>query len=50
MRIYWTTRTWHGAHRYLMDHWTEIKSGDVVDARVGLGEATEHAVSERLTT
>lgn len=45
----WPNRTMHGAHRYIEEHWDELKSGQVVDARVGLGEATEHAKSERYT-
>lgn len=43
----WPNRTMQGAHLYIEKHWDELKSGDVVDARVGLGEATEPAESER---
>lgn len=33
-------------HNYILDHWDEIKSGQVVDARVARGERTEHCESE----
>tara|TARA_Y100000310_G_scaffold335716_1_gene418464 strand:+ start:2147 stop:2482 length:336 start_codon:yes stop_codon:yes gene_type:complete len=31
-------RTMRAAHAYLIGHWDELSSGDVVDARVQLGE------------
>lgn len=32
------TRTMQNAHRYIIDHWEELKSGDVVDVQFILGE------------
>lgn len=39
-------RTMRAAHLYIEAHWDELKSGDVVDARVQLGMATEHVAGE----
>jgi len=44
----WGDRTRKGAHQYVIRHWEELESGDVVDVRVHLGEANEPAQSERL--
>ena len=43
----WPNRTMHGAHRYIEANWDALKTGDVVDARVGLGEAKKAVKSER---
>ena len=40
-------RTMPAAHAYIEEHWDELKSGDLVDVRVPLGEATEPCKSER---
>ena len=39
--------TMRDAHLYLEQSWDHINSGDVIDARVGRGEATEVVPSER---
>jgi hypothetical protein len=44
----WRSRTWRGAHLYINANWDSLNSGDVVDARVGLGETTIPVKSERL--
>lgn len=43
----WPNRTFRGAHIYIDAHWDDLKSGDVVDARVGLGEQAFPVESER---
>jgi hypothetical protein len=47
----WDTRarTIPTAHRHLIDHWSEVKSGDVVDVEFILGEVKKPKISERLT-
>lgn len=42
-------RTMTTAHRYIIEHWTDLKSGDVVDVEFILGESKSPKVSERLT-
>jgi hypothetical protein len=37
-------------HHWLLDHWGEIKSGDVVDVEFILGETATLKVSERKDT
>lgn len=41
-------RTMQTAHQYIIDHWDQLQSGDMVDVRVLLGESTENAPSERI--
>jgi hypothetical protein len=41
------TRTMHHAHRYVQDHFYELKSGDVVDVEFILGEKPAPKKSER---
>jgi len=41
-------RTMPNAHNYIIEHWDELKDGDVVDVQVILGETTEPKKSERL--
>ena len=41
-----SARTMPYAHQWILDHWDEIKSGQVVDVRVILGEASEAAEPE----
>lgn len=43
----WPNRTMHGAHLLIEAEWDRLKSGDVVDARVGLGESETAVQSER---
>lgn len=46
---YWKDRTFTVAHAYIIDHWTELQDGDVVDVQFILGETKAPKVSERLT-
>ena len=41
------TRTLHVAHKHIIECWTYLRSGDVVDVQYVLGETTEAKVSER---
>lgn len=43
----WGGRTWPVAHTYIIEHWTELKDGDVVDVQFILGETAQPKVSER---
>lgn len=36
------------AHKYVYEKWNELKSGDVIDVQVILGETSEKKISERL--
>jgi hypothetical protein len=40
-------RTFGTVHHWLLEHWAEVESGDVVDAEFIRGETTEPKVSER---
>jgi hypothetical protein len=40
-------RTYPVAHSYIIDHWDELKDGDVVDVRFILKETSEPCPSER---
>lgn len=42
-------RTLREAHRYIVDHWDELASGDVVDVEFVLGETPWCKMSERGT-
>jgi hypothetical protein len=42
-------RTYQVAHNYILKHWRELTSGDVIDVEFLLGERAEPKVSERLT-
>lgn len=46
---YWGDRTWATAHHYIIEHWTELSDGDVVDVEFILGEKPTPKVSERAT-
>ena len=47
--FHWSVgRTLHEAHLYLMDHFDEMQSGDVVDVEFILSETTTPKISERL--
>lgn len=44
---YWGGRTMPVAHNYIIEHWHELKDGDVVDVQFILGETKAPRVSER---
>ena len=39
-------RTMHVAHEYIVNHWGELETGDVVDVQFILGETNEPKVSD----
>jgi len=41
------SRTFPIAHDWIIDHWSELKDGDVVDVQFIQGETTAKKVSER---
>lgn len=43
------SRTQPVAHRYITEHWNELKDGDVVDIEFILGISAAPKISERLT-
>jgi len=43
-------RTWRTAHLFIIEHWNELKDGDVVDVEYILGETREPKISERFET
>jgi hypothetical protein len=43
----WGGRTFPVSHNYIIDHWDELKDGDVVDVSFILGETTTKKISER---
>lgn len=43
----WNDRTFHVAHKYITEHWAELKDGDVVDVEFILGETASAKQSER---
>lgn len=42
------SRTMQVAHQYIVDHFDELKSGDVIDVEFILGETSEKKRSERM--
>jgi hypothetical protein len=38
------------AHKYIIEHWYDLKTGDVVDVEFALGESEKPKLSERITT
>lgn len=44
---YWGDRTMSVAHNYIIEHWNELRDGDVVDVQFILGETKAPKVSER---
>lgn len=44
----WGGRTWPYAHNYIIEHWDELKDGDVVCVETILGERQSPKISERL--
>ena len=45
----WGGRTWPVAHKWIIEHWNELKDGDVIDVQFILGETSAPKVSERVT-
>ena len=45
----WGGRTFPVAHSYIIEHWSEIEDGGVIDVEFILGETPTKKVSERLT-
>lgn len=43
----WGGRTWPVAHNYIIEHWDELQTGDVIDVEFILGETDKPKVSER---
>lgn len=43
----WTGRTFPVAHKWIIEHWSELSDGDVVDVEFILGERTTPKISER---
>lgn len=44
----WGGRTYPVAHNYIINHWNELKDGDVVDVEFILGETKAKKISEEL--
>lgn len=44
----WGDRTYTVAHEFIAEHWSELKSGAVVDVEFILGETATPKVSERV--
>lgn len=44
---YWGDRTFAVAHAWIIEHWNELRDGDVVDVQFILGETVKKKVSER---
>lgn len=42
----WGSRTYNVAHRYIIEHWDNLKDGDVIDVQFILGERPEKKESE----
>lgn len=43
----WGGRTYPVAHNYIIEHWDELKDGDVIDVSFILGETKAPKVSEQ---
>jgi hypothetical protein len=43
------TRTFRVAHAWIIEHWAEIKDGDVIDVQWILGETADKKPSERVS-
>ncbi len=46
---FWGGRTRPVAHNYIIEHWYELRDGDVVDVSFILGETQKPKVSERVS-
>jgi hypothetical protein len=44
----WGDRTFKVAHNYIIEHWNELKDGDVIDVEFILGETAAPKRSERV--
>lgn len=44
------SQTFPVAHNWIIEHWNELKDGDVVDVEFILGKTLEPKISERFTT
>lgn len=44
----WVGRTWPVAHNWIIEHWDELRDGDVVDVQFILGETAAPKQSERV--
>lgn len=44
---WWRDRTYKVAHDYIIDHWTALRDGDVIDVEFILGETFDKKRSER---
>jgi len=44
----WGGRTYPVAHEYIIEHWVDLRDGDVVDVSFILGETDKPKVSERV--
>lgn len=44
----WGGRTWPVIHKYLIEHWDEVESGQVLDVEFILGETTAPKISESI--
>jgi len=42
----WRDRTFHTAHLHVAANWDKLRSGDLIDVRILLGETTEPCASE----
>jgi hypothetical protein len=42
----WGSRTWTPAHLYIADNWDALKSGDLIDVRILLGESSTPCATE----
>lgn len=46
---YWGGRTYPIAHNYIIEHWNELRDGDVIDVQFILGETKSPKISERVS-
>lgn len=46
---YWGGRTFPVAHKYIIEHWADLRDGDVVDVSFILGETATPKISESIT-
>lgn len=44
----WGDRTFFTAHRFIQEHWTELRGGEVIDVEHILGEKSTPKVSEQI--
>jgi hypothetical protein len=46
----WGNRTMHEAHKYILENFNKLESGDIIDVEFILGETDKPKESERLTS